>query len=136
MSKRRIEMPETAVERQIREAQARGEFDDLPGKGKPIPDLDEPHDDMWWVKKLMAREELSYLPAGLELRRDIEKTLVLLLRKSSERDVRREVDALNARIRALNARAVAGPPSDVMPLDVDAVVQRWRSREPGRGSRS
>jgi hypothetical protein len=30
------------IERQIREAQERGAFDDLPGAGKPIPGLDRP----------------------------------------------------------------------------------------------
>ena len=33
----------TWVERQIREATARGEFDNLPGAGKPIEDLDPVH---------------------------------------------------------------------------------------------
>lgn len=135
MSRRRLETPENAVDRQIREAQERGEFDNLPGKGKPIPDLDAPHDDMWWVKKLMAREELSFLPASLEVRRDLEKTLVAVLGKRSEAEVRREVEALNGRIRLLNSRATSGPASTVMPLDVDVVVERWRSREPGRGRR-
>jgi hypothetical protein len=45
------------VERKIREAIARGEFDDLPGSGDPIPDLDD--DPMWWVKKWVERERLK-----------------------------------------------------------------------------
>jgi hypothetical protein len=36
----------TWVERQIRAATERGEFDNLPGAGKPIDDLDEPHDEI------------------------------------------------------------------------------------------
>ena len=38
---------ESLVEQRIREAQERGEFDDLPGAGKPIPDIDAPHDELW-----------------------------------------------------------------------------------------
>ncbi|MBL8926482.1 MAG: DUF1992 domain-containing protein, partial [Pseudonocardia sp.] len=38
---------ETFVERQIRLAQERGEFDDLPGNGKPLPGLDGPDDENW-----------------------------------------------------------------------------------------
>ena len=34
-------------------------LEDLPGLGKPIPDIDEPYDPMWWVKKWMKRENLS-----------------------------------------------------------------------------
>ena len=41
---------ETWVERQIREATERGEFDNLPGAGKPVADLDKPHDELWWIK--------------------------------------------------------------------------------------
>ena len=52
----------TWVERQIREAAERGEFDNLPGAGKPIADLDKPHDELWWVKDKLRREHLSYLP--------------------------------------------------------------------------
>jgi hypothetical protein len=50
---------EHVVERLIQEAQARGEFDDLPGAGKPIPDLDEPWDEFTWLRKWMAREDLN-----------------------------------------------------------------------------
>ena len=38
---------QTWVERQIREAMERGEFDDLSGAGKPIADLDKAHDELW-----------------------------------------------------------------------------------------
>lgn len=48
-----------AVERMIEAARERGEFDGLPGLGKPIPDLDVPHDEMWWVRKWLEREELD-----------------------------------------------------------------------------
>lgn len=44
------------AERRIREGIASGAFDDLPGMGKPIPDLDQPYDPMWWIKKWLARE--------------------------------------------------------------------------------
>lgn len=50
---------ESIVERQIRLAAERGEFDDLPGSGKPIEDLDDAYDPLWWVKKWAEREGLS-----------------------------------------------------------------------------
>lgn len=46
------------VEARIREARERGEFEGLTGAGKPIPDLDQPHDEFWWLKKWMRREGL------------------------------------------------------------------------------
>jgi hypothetical protein len=50
---------ESLVERRIREAQERGEFENLKGAGKPIPDLDEPEDELSWVKRWMKREGID-----------------------------------------------------------------------------
>ena len=47
------------AERRIREALARGELDGLPGAGKPIADLDEPQDELTWLRKWMKREGLD-----------------------------------------------------------------------------
>lgn len=48
------------AERLIQAAMERGEFDNLPGAGKPIPDLDEPYDELWWLRKLIVREQISF----------------------------------------------------------------------------
>ena len=59
---------ESAVDRQIREAEERGAFDDLPGKGKPLPH--EPWDGDWalahHVLKL-AGETLPWIALGREI---------------------------------------------------------------------
>ncbi len=46
------------AERRIREAQERGEFDDLPGAGRPIPEATAPYEEMWWVRRWLERERL------------------------------------------------------------------------------
>ena len=56
---------ETWIDRQIREGMERGEFDGLPGHGKPIQDVDRPHDELWWVRDKLRREGVSYLPPTL-----------------------------------------------------------------------
>jgi hypothetical protein len=43
---------ESWIDRQVREATERGEFDDLAGAGQPIPDLDKPFDELWWVESI------------------------------------------------------------------------------------
>lgn len=116
------------IGRRIHEAMARGEFDDLPGTGKPIPGLDKPHDDQWWVKKKLLRENVSFLPPTLAIRKDVEDTLAAVAAMGSEADVRKALQQLNARIRGVNRTATSGPPSTTMPLDVEAVVARWRAR--------
>jgi len=118
------------VERLIREAQERGEFDNLPGAGKPIEGLDRPHDELWWVKRLLEREKLSLTPETLALRKELEAALARVAEQTSEDAVRRIVAGINERIRDVNARAVSGPPSDIAPLDADAVVRKWRASSP------
>ena len=62
-------------EERIRAAQEAGEFDQLLGFGKPIPGIDEPHDELWWVKDKLKREQIAALPPALQIRRDVEQTL-------------------------------------------------------------
>lgn len=65
MSRRAIE---TVAENRIRQAMDEGKFDDLPGLGKPIPAIDEPYDELWWVRQWIRREKLG--TALAEWRRD------------------------------------------------------------------
>ena len=119
------------VDDQIREAQERGEFDDLPGKGKPLTGLDGTHDELWWVKQWLAREGVSYLPPALALRLEAQKTVEALDGMSSERAVRQALDDLNVRIRQANRMpALDGPPTTLSPLDVEELVARWRDTHP------
>ncbi len=50
---------ESVVERRIREAVERGDFEDLPGAGKPLPHAGKPHDELWWVKNWLRRNDLG-----------------------------------------------------------------------------
>jgi hypothetical protein len=119
---------ETWVERRIREATERGAFDNLPGAGKPIADLDEPHDELWWVRGKLRREQLSYLPPTLALRKAAEDALLAAARAGSEDQVRRIVAEINAKILDGNRKAASGPPLNLVPFDVERVVRTWRER--------
>lgn len=46
---------ESDVDRIIREAMERGEFEALPGAGKPIPGAGQPDDELWWVREFIQR---------------------------------------------------------------------------------
>jgi Domain of unknown function (DUF1992) len=119
---------ETWVERQIREATERGEFDNLPGAGKPIPDLDKPHDELWWVRQKLRREDLAYLPPTIALRKQAEEALRAAAEAASEAEVRRIVADINAKIVEGNRKAASGPPLNLTPFDVDRVLRDWRRR--------
>ncbi|MFI6787723.1 DUF1992 domain-containing protein [Nonomuraea sp. NPDC050383] len=119
---------ESWIDRQIREAEERGEFDDLPGKGKPLPDLDKPHDDMWWIKQKLRSEGLSMpLPPTLALRKDAEEALAEARAARSEREARQIVEEINARIREAIRTGLSGPPLNLLPFDVERVVAEWRA---------
>jgi hypothetical protein len=47
------------AENQIRRMIEEGKFDNLPGAGKPIPDIDEPYDENWWLKSFLKREGIT-----------------------------------------------------------------------------
>lgn len=49
---------ESWIDKQIRLAQERGDFDNLPGAGKPIPLSGDVDDELWWVKSYLRRENL------------------------------------------------------------------------------
>lgn len=117
---------ETWIDRQIREATERGEFDDLPGAGKPIADVDKPYDELWWIKRKMRRENISYLPPTLALRKEAEDALEAATAARSETELRRILTAVNDKIREANRIPPIGPPLNLAPFDVERLAQRWR----------
>ena len=116
---------ESWIEAQIRVAMEQGAFDNLPGAGKPLPNLDQ-YDPLWWVKQLTQREQLSLLPPSLELLRKVERELATIEKLPDEATVRRRIAALNVEIARVNATVVEGPPTRLGKLDVVQVVARWR----------
>ena len=121
---------ETWIDRQIRAGMEAGAFDDLPGAGTPLRDLDGPRDEMWWVRDKVRREKLVHVPATVQVRRELDEALAAITVAPSEQAVREIVAAINERVRWVNSRPVAGPPSTVAPLDAEAEVVAWRRRHP------
>ena len=120
---------EKFIDRQIREASERGEFEDLPGTGKPIAELGKPSDATWWVKGKLRSEGLTYMPPSLALRRDAQDALDAAMRARSEDEARRIVETVNEQIREANRKGIAGPPVMLRPIDVDAVLEEWRRKQ-------
>ncbi|MFL6128014.1 MAG: DUF1992 domain-containing protein, partial [Mycobacteriales bacterium] len=123
---------ESVVETQIRQAQQRGDFDGLPGQGKPIPGAGEPDDELWWVKGLLKREGLetsALLPASLRLRKQIEDLPATVRGLRTEAAVRAAVDDLNERIAAW-VRTPSGPQVVIRPVDAEEVLTGWRAARP------
>ena len=116
---------ETWIDRQVRESQDRGDFDGLPGAGKPLPDLDR-RDEDWWLKRMLVREGISVTPPTIAIRVEVEQALAKVGLATEEAEVRAVLAAINEKVRRINRLGAEGPPSTVMPLDVEEVVERWR----------
>jgi hypothetical protein len=106
----------------------RGDFDNLPGAGKPIEGLGENHDPEWWVKQMVERERIVVLPPSLMLRKEDAELEDVLDEYTSEADVRAHVEDFNERVIAARYTTPAGPPLTTMPRDVEATVDAWRAR--------
>ncbi len=128
----RIQHQNTWVDLQIRQAQERGEFDNLPGAGKPIEGLGGEHDPDWWLKKLVERERIAVLPPSIALRKEDAELDDRLDKLNVERDVRREVEDFNERVIRARYSLSAGPPLITMPRDVEATVTAWHGRRAAR----
>ncbi|MEU0614792.1 DUF1992 domain-containing protein [Streptomyces albogriseolus] len=120
---------ESWVDKQIRDADARGEFERLEGAGRPLPpEVESTYDELWWVKRKMVREGMSVLPPTLALRKEAEDALEAALAAPSERIVRKILADVNAKISDMMFKPPPGPPLGKKPYDVEDVVRRWRER--------
>lgn len=120
---------ETWIERQIRTAEERGEFDDLDGTGKPLPGAGKPLDELWWVKGYVEREGLSgeeLLPTPLQLRKEIERLPEQVRELPGEQAVREHVADLNRRIVDW-LRNPVGPRVPISTVPVEQVLEAWRA---------
>jgi len=125
------EQIDTWVEHTIRQAQRRGDFDDLPGAGKPLASLERPDDPDWWLRGLIQREKLDLsaaLPGPMALRRERATYPEALAGIAEEADVRAVLADFNQRVLDDRRRPVATASSPVVAgrVDVEDMVQRWR----------
>ena len=120
---------ESAADRLVREAQERGEFDNLPGAGKPLR-LRNSNDPNRWVKDWIEREQLPMpLPTSLLLRKQAASLMDDVMTLRSETAVRDHVEAFNAQVLEARRRPVDGPPVVVRTFEVDEVLQAWRDQQ-------
>lgn len=121
------------VEGAIQEAIRRGEFDNLPGAGKPLPGLDGRDDPDWWIRRKIETEQLGGLgPAALTLRVEDEQLNDRLDGLFSESRVREELEDFNHRVIEARRQLEGGPPVITQARDVDVEVAAWHERRAQR----
>jgi hypothetical protein len=121
------------VENAIQQAIRRGDFDNLPGAGKPLPGLSGHHDPDWWIKRKIESEKLTGLgPAALRLRVESAELAETLDALTREEDVREAVEDFNRRVIEARRQLLGGPPVVTPTRDVDDEVREWRARRAQR----
>lgn len=118
---------ESWIDKQIRDAEESGRFDNLPGSGKPIRMRGGNGFDLW-LHDYLKREGTDVsdiLPAPLKLKREKELLAERLPTIRTEAEVVKQVDELNQRIKDWR-KYPAGPPIHVPLADKEALLARWR----------
>lgn len=119
-----------AVEEQIREAMERGEFDDLPGRGRRLELRDD--DPAWWARRKI--QEMRRQDQVVELIAEVEREIERMWSLPDEAAVRVRVAAINSRIELLNEELTGE--ETLATLDPRAAVHSWRRMtrlRPGTG---
>ncbi|WP_267617429.1 DnaJ family domain-containing protein [Gordonia bronchialis] len=122
---------ESRVEKMIREATERGDFDNLPGMGKPLnlKGLDDPD---WWAKQKIKDEDLdssALLPPTLQLRKERDGFPGSLRDIADETAVRTILEDFNRRVKQDRLRPTMGPASHLVArtVDVEEMIEDWRA---------
>ena len=129
---------ETWVGQQISQAMARGDFENLPGAGEPLRNLDREETAYDWAVAKARREGVdtaAMLPPGLALRRERDELPARVARLTSEAQVRAVAEDYNDRVQAFWRRPQESRWSPVPGLaDVEALVAGWSANRPPRPS--
>ena len=123
------------VEMAIQQAIRRGDFDNLPGAGKPLANLEHGYDPDWWLRQKIEREKITGLgPPALTLRTENAGLDARLDRAASESAVVGILQDFNARVVAARRQLQGGPPVVTPTRDVAEQLALWRERRAARGA--
>ena len=90
------------IEKRIKEAQKRGEFDELPGSGEPLNVEDDSHvpEDLRLAYKILKNADC--LPPELALKKEIRQMEDMLEKIPDEKEKYRQIKRINYKILQLN----------------------------------
>ena len=97
------------VEKRIKNAEKRGEFDDLPGSGEPLllEDDSQIPEDLRLAYKILKNADC--LPPELELKKEIRKMEDMLVDITDEKEKYRQIKRINYKITQLNMMGKKSP---------------------------
>ena len=118
---------EKIVEERIKKAQKKGEFKNLPGKGKPLPEEDvNVPEDIRLAYKILKNADC--LPPELEIKKEIKNTQELLSGMADTSEKYKVLKKLNLLILKLNSLRSGAIKFDVPQHYLDPLVERMSSQ--------
>ncbi len=124
------------VERRIQEAMDRGEFDNLPGAGKPLH-LDEPppvNSDLWWALRILR--QANFVPDEVRWRKEIDDLRARMHTARGEDELRQVIHRINELILKLNTMGTNRIPTTLTTFDEERLIAEFRSRRSGGADRT
>jgi len=115
---------EKIVEERIRMALKNGDFDNLPGAGKPLEIADDSHipEDLRLAYKILKNADC--LPPEVEIRKEIQKTEDLLAGMSDTAQKYRVIKKLNFLIMKLNTMRKSSAELDIPEKYMEIIADR------------
>ena len=119
------------IDKQVRDAEKAGAFEDNPLVGKPLPGDGQPYREDWWITQKVAQERVGAhaLPLPLALRReaqDLRKGLIEDRLAASETALRAAIADYDVRSDAARRTPQPGPSVVIPRVDADEAVEAWR----------
>lgn len=118
------------IEQKIREAQMKGEFDNLPGTGKPVEIEDDRHvpEDLRMAYKIL--KNANCVPPEIELKKEIRRMEDMLENLSDEKEKYRQIKKINFKIMQLNMLRKTSPLLEDTEIYYRKVVEKAGKEKP------
>jgi TusA-related sulfurtransferase len=116
------------IEQKIQEAQARGDFDNLPGSGRPVEIEDDSHvpEDLRLAYKIL--KNANCVPPEIELKKEIRQMEEMLEDLSDEKESYRQVKRINYKIMQLNMMRKTSPLLEETEIYFKKVAEKLKNK--------
>lgn len=121
----------SGIDRQVRDAEKAGAFEDNPLVGKPLPGDSQPYREDWWITQKVAAERVGAhaLPLPLALRReaqDLRNGLIGDRLAPSEAALRAAIADYDERSDVARRTPQPGPSVVIPRVEADEAVEAWQ----------
>lgn len=118
------------IEKRIKDAQEKGDFDNLPGSGEPIKVEDDSHvpEDLRLAYKIL--KNANCVPPEIQLRKDIRKMEDMLAGMKDEKEKYRQIKKINFLIMQLSMTRTASPLLEDTEVYYHKIVEKTGKEKP------